>query len=421
MSWAEVKKINSDLTTPLDVRMALDRISWMGSSAINSFDMDMIYRMIQSNAFYTNEFAMNIITPYFFDYLFSKEENVGNVLNKAFLLGIDSADNCPTWNDCLLNQELLDALSVKTKFFTLHKYIDASYLTEFYGNSAAMLLNTRQGLYEAMYQDKSIYDMYVEYIRDTAEVWSQCITNAKQFLARQSHEYIADTDKYVLYVAIGAGGNGANGNRIDSTECVGGAGGDCGKYEQRILRMKSGDVFDVTIAADSTVSLYAGVNFGRGGGEAKGGGYASNGGVPMQTGKIIKVSSSGRAGTYSNGSSGKGGGGAAGYGGGDGGASGSTRNGTSAGGLGVGILNIVEGTGGAGGSGNSTSGASGTGGGGGGGGSRSNSSKSSDNTCGGSGGGGYGGGGGGGHGDGYNAKYTGSGGSGGSGGIIIFH
>lgn len=58
MSWAETKIINSDFTTPLDIQQTLFNISMFGSTAINGSDIDTVYRLLQSGAFYTNELAM---------------------------------------------------------------------------------------------------------------------------------------------------------------------------------------------------------------------------------------------------------------------------------------------------------------------------------------------------------------------------
>lgn len=381
MSWAEVKKVNSDFTTPLDVRQALTNISLMGNMAFSSSDVDMMKKIVASDAFYANEIALNIVAPQFFDYLFNLDSNVGNTVNNCFHLGVDSAKSCLTWSDCLNNQDLTDALSEKHNFFSLLRF-GKEFQADVFGNSGAIIQNTRQGIFKAMRDKTADADALSDAIRDTA-AWGVAIANAEQFVERSSHVYEVSDAGIVLAVCVGAGGTGETGKYV-SNSLIGGVGGECGKYIQILHPVKSGDIIDATITATGTTSEALGVVFGAGEGNSN----------HNQAGKVILLSGDGgKAGNTSYNSALGGAGGTGGYGGGDGsaGTSGSTTAGK--GGTGANVLTIVDGGAGSGG------GASTAGGGGG--------------------GGGYGGGGGAG---GSGNKATGAaGGAGGSGCIIIFH
>lgn len=404
MSWAKVSKMNSDFTTSLDILLLINQIDMGGSAVFNGADESAMIKLIRSNALYAHDICVDVVRPILCKRIFETNLNVGSFIKRSFGMEDESVISCQTWNDVLNNEIAIAELSTKKSFWELMDY--NVYATEIFGNSAAIIQESRQGLFNAILNiaKKATCDSLIDALRTNA--YDFMLSNAEVFLTQESHSYVADTDQLVLYVAIGAGGNGT------FVKEGTGAGGDAGIYEQKVKLMKANDVLDATIASDSTISTYLGINFGRGGGDA----YNA---TRVQSGKIIGIAGNGGNGSKRTGGTGCGG--AGGYGGGAGGAGGATKYGTStygggAGGVAatVGTLPLVEGTGGTNGTSSSYTAGTAAGAGGGGGGAASN-------YCvgGGGGGGGYGGGGGGA--SNYAESYdTNSYGRGGSGGMIIF-
>lgn len=63
MSWGEVKKINSDLTIPLDVSLNIYQLNMTGSSFISQYDTNTILNMLLSDALYdsANIIALKVL------------------------------------------------------------------------------------------------------------------------------------------------------------------------------------------------------------------------------------------------------------------------------------------------------------------------------------------------------------------------
>lgn len=393
MSWAEVKKINSNMMMPLDMQALFNHVELVGDSYNPLSDIDQMLSVMNYDSLYGSEVCTYVFGRAFWDYIINSNANVGKTIGRAFSIQEPVLLICDSWTQVLDSETALASLRPHRNFFASMQYVDKSVMEAIDGTG--QLVTTRNpGLVNAI----GTYPALSDALQDT-HITSELISNAVNantfFAARTTTNYTVPADisgATLIAVAPGESGKGTYG------------GGDGGKYLQKYVTLKPSSILDMTISLDRTTCNALNLDMSPGGG-AKGGddfsSYAESqseqlaiaarkvGKTPTQKGKLIKVATGGQA--YVRTSDGRfGSGGGGGYGGGDGGGSSQA-----AGGVGSQQLPLVAGTGSQGGSVNSyaTGGsASGDGGGGGGGGGYGTRDTKA---YGGGGGGGYGGGGGG--------------------------
>lgn len=367
MSWAEVKKINSNMMMPLDMQALLNHVDLVGDSYNPLFDIDQMLSAMNYDSLYGSNVCTYVFGRAFWDYILNLSTGAGSAIGRAYGINSSSLIACNTWAQVLTSTAAMSALRTKANFFSSMVYVDSDTMETIAG--AGQLIGTRNtGLVETF---RRFPGQMSDQIRDTALATS-FINNAVSvgtfFAARTTSTFTptSDMSKAVL-VAVAPGTSGS-----------GWDGGTGGAYTQKLVNLSSNTPLNITISTSETSCSKLGIAMPAGGG-------AAVETTPDQGGKLIKVSGAGGHGSRQNG------GGGGGYGGGSGGAGGGTSNNGGSGGAGSAQLPIIDGTGGSAGTNSSYPGSPGTGGGGGGGAGGSNTNSRASG-----GGGGYGGGGGGG-------------------------
>ncbi|MGI6751069.1 MAG: hypothetical protein ACOX4U_00390 [Anaerovoracaceae bacterium] len=64
MSWAKVKKINSDLSTPINIANLINHIDLVGSSYTGIDDPDLSYELYKAKALFMHPIAFEVVTSY---------------------------------------------------------------------------------------------------------------------------------------------------------------------------------------------------------------------------------------------------------------------------------------------------------------------------------------------------------------------
>lgn len=389
MSWAEVKKINSNMMMPLDMQALFNHVDLVGDSYNPLSDIDQMLSAMNYNSLYGSNVCTYVFGRAFWDYILNLSTGAGSAIGRAYGINSSSLIACNTWAQVLTSTAALSALRTKVNFFSSMVYVDSATMETIAGTG--QLIGTRNtGLVETF---QRFPGQMSNQIRDTALATSfinNAVSAGTFFAARTTSTFTPTSDMSKAVLVAVAPGKGA----------AGATGGEGGAYTQKTVGLSSNTPFNITISTSETSCSMFGIAMPAGGGAA-----ATT--TPDQNTKLIKVSQHGNPGN--NGASSKTGGGG-GYGGGNGGnGGGSSSNVSGHGGVGSAQLPSVEGTGGSGsGSGSVNKGQAGVGGGGGGG-------YSSSTAYGGGGGGGYGGGGGGY----YRSGGYGNGGGGGSGFILL--
>lgn len=381
MSWAEVKKINSNMMMPLDMQALFNHVDLVGDRYNPLGDINQMLSAMNYDSLYGSNVCTCVFGKAFWDYILNLSTGAGSAIGRAFGISSSSLIACNTWSQVLASTTAVSTLRTSANFFSSMAYVDSATMDTIAGTG--QLIGARNtGLVETF---RRFPGQMSNQIRDTA-LATRFINNAVSvgtfFAARTTTTMTLapDMPKAVL-VAVAPGKSAA-----------GAHGGEGGAYTQKVVNLSTNTPLHITISTSETSCSTFGIAMPAGGGAA-----AAT--TPDQDTKLIKVSQHGNNGN--NGASSNTGGGG-GYGGGNGGNGGGGSSSVSGhGGIGSAQLPNVEGTGGSGsGSGSVNKGQAGVGGGGGGG-------YSSSTRYGGGGGGGYGGGGGG---------YYGSGGGGASGG-----
>lgn len=395
MSWAEVKKINSNMMMPLDMQALLNHVDLVGDSYNPLSDIDQMLSAMNYDSLYGSEICAYVFGRAFWDYVINSNTNVGKTIGRAFSIQDPVLLICNSWTQVLDSETALASLRPHRNFFASMQYVDKSVMEAIDGTG--QLVTTRNpGLVNAI----GTYPALSDALQDT-HITSELIANALNantfFAARTTTNYTVPagvSGATLIAVAPGESGKGDYG------------GGDGGKYLQKYVTLKPSSILDMTISLTGTTCNALSLNMSPGGGAKGGEDFSSSasslpaaqaiaarkvGKTPTQKGKLIKVATGGQVHVSATGDSDRiGSGGGGGYGGGGGG--GSSR---AAGGTGPQQLPLVTGTGSRAGSANSyTTGCSASSDGGGGGGGGGYGSKSTK-AYGGGGGGGYGGGGGG--------------------------
>lgn len=392
MSWAEVKKINSNMMMPLDMQALFNHVDLVGDSYNPLSDTDQMLSAMNYDSLYGSNVCTYVFGRAFWDYIMGSITGVGKKIGRAFGIQNTALLNCRSWSQVLSTEAALASLRPSVNFFASMQYVDKSTMEAIDGTG--QLVTTRNpGLVKAI----GIYPALSDALQDT-QITSTLISNAVSagtfFAGRATTNYSVPADvngAALIAVAPGESGKGTCG------------GGDGGKYLQKYVVLAPGSTLDMTISLDRTACNALNLTMSPGGGALGGedltSGAASpettarkTGKTPAQKGKLIKVATGG--GVRANETADRtGAGGGGGYGGGDGG--GRSSNPQIAGGTGPRQLPIIAGTGSNAGSANSYTQACGPSGDGGGGGGGGGYGSKSSTAYGGGGGGGYGGGGGG--------------------------
>ena len=96
MSWAEVKKLNSDLSTPLNLAALINHIDLVGSNYVGYGDVDGTVALLATDAVYAHEVAKNTLA---------------NLVKNSNTIAAAVADYAPALKGCLSDTEVWAIIS----------------------------------------------------------------------------------------------------------------------------------------------------------------------------------------------------------------------------------------------------------------------------------------------------------------------
>lgn len=296
MTWPEVMKINSDLTTPLNALMLVNQIDIIGDNYTVSQDTTKRVELMQVDLLYQHKVALAAVYNQLLSSLFVQLTDVGLTLNRGLKLNYPAMESLATWAAVVADATALAYVSNSPKLLAASEVINTTNLTTLKAAIPTLLSKSFVAKFTTM--STAAIDTY---IADGTKYPSLFPTNTQ--FANGAYSWTVPTGvEKIIVVAVGAGANG--------NTSVSGAGGD---YQHIYLAVTAGDIISGSVTMSGTTVLKNGVSvisLGVGTGVL---------GTPTQSGKLLRVSTRG---------GGNGGGG--GYGGANGGGTGA---GTGGGGL----------------------------------------------------------------------------------------
>lgn len=103
MSWGEVKKINSDLSTPLNILNLICRIDLCGNNYEGMNDIDTTKELLNSNILYSHPVALEIVSYNFWNYVINNSTQAGKDINEAFKMNSSILPTYNTWSTLSAN------------------------------------------------------------------------------------------------------------------------------------------------------------------------------------------------------------------------------------------------------------------------------------------------------------------------------
>lgn len=216
MSWAEISRINSDFTTPLNVLSTINQIDLCGRSAFDVSSAKNIVPFLRMTEVYNHPIALSVIGDTFTNALMHETNNVGMLLDSAFDLNSAELRSCQTFADVLANDAALLAIGDSEKLGAMLFALSPSNYINFVGSDYSLLRMSRQGLLKKAF----FSEQHIEVAREKSHIERTLVTYAKQFVEEVDSTFTFDRDLFVVVVAVGAGADGA----------VNGKGGDGGDY-----------------------------------------------------------------------------------------------------------------------------------------------------------------------------------------------
>lgn len=285
MSWAEVKKINSDLTTPINIANLINHIDVAGSAYVGRYDLDIMKEILRSNGMYSHEIATSVVSYDFWEYVLNSSASVGNDINQAFGIGSGVLPSINTVGQLLVSPEALWEIGRHYKSSqSLIYYPDGLAALSNCAGFMSGLLGSHLGMTRLHSKTKDGGLLPVHKIRSGATGFAEMhnASNLVTLTTVGSGNYVVPAGvETITAICISGGGSGAGGNTS------GGNGGD-------------GGGLGGTNAATSTGGQSAGGNGGDGatyGGGGGGGAYRIHT-IPVTVGQVIPytVGAGGRAG-----------------------------------------------------------------------------------------------------------------------------
>lgn len=283
MSWAEVKKINDDMTTPLDILAGINNIALIGTGFNPLSDLDYTAKLTKSSKLYVNTAAMGAIWQQVYNNIFTRPSEVGSILSQLLWLNDATLEAIGTWSEVLASTYCVDLLGNDDKFC---KSVWDSGFTLSYIASKFFATSSRLGRKLFLYQYPISATATIDaYIQNNTIYTALLADTAAQFVERATFSYTIPTGtEKLLVIAIGAGGNMTN-----TSNCNGGA---CTHSFYA-----SGFTVGQNITGEIT-SLATTVQFQGGATIASLGAGGGTSGTQSQSGKLIRISTAG--GTYAD-------------------------------------------------------------------------------------------------------------------------
>ena len=246
MSWAEVKKINSDLTTPINVANTINHIDMVGSSYSGHYNIEISKEILSTNSVYAHPIALSVTSDYFWDYILNLSSGVGEIINSVFSMNDNVIKSHQTINSIQSDSESMWKIgrNVKTSLSILHS--SANIIPELI-NSAGFIngvLGNEVATQAIVNQDSKTT---IRGLRSSNVAFDE-LHNASNLvlLTSGSGNYIVPSGvNNIIAICIGGGGgggspggrggNGGNNGGVGGTGVTGAGGGGGGGYQiQRI-------------------------------------------------------------------------------------------------------------------------------------------------------------------------------------------
>lgn len=231
MSWAEVKKINSDLSTPLDTLSKIQHINLIGNSYVPTTE-DAI-SILKHSSVYSNPIALSVVSSVFWQNLYYAQNNVGNYISSAFSISNSALSGVSTFSQLLNSAEAMFELG---NSYGVYRSVLST------NNVYDTLLNTSNSPYVRgmMYNPTVFQDAFLvsannpkilsAYRIRNIENSLNAVRSATTLYTSGSGSYTFSNDvSGAFVVCIGGGGGGGGGNASFVAVRSSGSGGSaCG-------------------------------------------------------------------------------------------------------------------------------------------------------------------------------------------------
>lgn len=274
MSWAEVKKINDNLSIPLNVANLINHIDVVGTNYTGSGDMSLTTKLINTNELFNHKIALSVVSQSLWDYILNTNTDAGTTIANAF--GI---------NDTTL-KSYTSASQIMSNATTMHLLGQNLKLQQslFINPSAYSAFGSASGFIKGMLYSSSVCNWIISSTKDSDFLPISRIRNLAELNTNRVLITTAGTSTYtvpantygILAVKISAGGNGSGngsgtaggggGGAGGIGGANGGGGGGGGGYRVKYLSVTPGQVISYTVPAsgsNGTCSFYdtSGSNF----------------------------------------------------------------------------------------------------------------------------------------------------------------
>ena len=221
MSWAEVKKINSDLTTPLNLLTLLNHIDLIGSEFDPTADLDLMSALASTNALYTHTVAVDIVLNGVWDVVFNGSHDVGKLLNTVLKIGNPILDSYNTLSQ-ITDQHIWYDIANNPNLIPMLKYTRGNSNMYF----SELLSANPQGMMAGLLSNKDKMQELIDTTTDINFLPIKAIRNSTQ-----AFSYMHDSSNIVELTTIGSGiYTVPTGIKTITAVCIsgGGAGGGYG-------------------------------------------------------------------------------------------------------------------------------------------------------------------------------------------------
>jgi len=107
MSWAETRKINSDLHTPMNIASLINHIDLVGSQYVGRSDIILTKEILNSSALYSHAIAMSVVGYDIWQYIANSSGRVGMDIIEAFNVESSILPSITTTGGLLANSQAL--------------------------------------------------------------------------------------------------------------------------------------------------------------------------------------------------------------------------------------------------------------------------------------------------------------------------
>lgn len=204
MSWAEVYKVNSDFSTPLDVLQAIQYLQLVGNE--HNFDSDTLTRICYyGNALNNYPIAAKNLWSAYYDDVLGSDVGAGAKLAKTFAIDDTAFQSTGKFTDILADDTLLAKLAPIKSFVYSLPYITDEQVGTIYNSNVVHLANSNNsGIWNVMLN--SNFEQ-INRIRENTDAITKLYAGAKTLLNPGTHT--VTVNKYpTWFVLVGTGADG---------------------------------------------------------------------------------------------------------------------------------------------------------------------------------------------------------------------